>query len=174
MENDMQSRSDAEAREKVYELIADIGVAQLVTVEETGRMRSRPMVAQLTNERDVLWFFTSANTGKVDEIEAHREVMLTYSHPSKQHYVAVRGNAEIIDDKAKVQELWSEPVRTWFPNGPDDSDIALIKVSIKDADYWDSPSSTLVYVYGYAKAVLTGQRPSGGENEHVDFRSHQS
>jgi len=167
----MNSRSDDEGRERVHALISDIGVAQLVTIDRSGRMRSRPMVAQHTGEQDELWFFTSAGSGKTDEIDFNHEVMLAYSHPSKQHYVSIRGRAEMVNDREKIRQLWSEPMRTWFPKGADDPDLSLIKVQIEDADYWDSPSSTLVYVYGYAKALLTGQRPSGGDNEHVDFNT---
>jgi hypothetical protein len=27
-------------------------------------------------------------------------------------------------------------------------------------EYWDSPSSTLIHLYGYAKAALTGSSPT--------------
>jgi general stress protein 26 len=32
-------------------------------------------------------------------------------------------------------------LQTWFSKGLDEPDIALLKVSIKRADYWDSRSS---------------------------------
>lgn len=57
----------------------------------------------------------------------------------------------------------------WFPDGPDDSAIALIEVRVETAEYWDSPSSAMVYAYGYAKARLTGTPPDLGENETVRF-----
>lgn len=167
----MTQHTPDESRRKVHDLISSISVAQMVTVGRDGRLHSRPMVGQQLDHHDELWFFTGAGSSKTDEIDANAEVLLTYSDPSRQHYVAVRGTAHIVRDPSKIHELWPEPLRTWFPKGPDDPEIALIRVSIRDADYWDSPSSTLVHVYGYAKALLTGERPNPGENEHVEFNS---
>ena len=165
----MQERHDHEGREKVFELIKDVQVAQLVTCDEVGRMRSRPMVAQQNEFSGDLWFFTPRSSRKVREIERDGNVLLAYSDPSKQHYVNVRGRASVMIDAGKTRELWSEPMRVWFPKGPDDPDIALIRVHVDDADYWDSPSSTFVHAYGYVKAVVTGERPSPGEVAHVEM-----
>ena len=73
-------------------------------------------------------------------------------------------------DPAKVQSLWSEALRVWFPKGPEDPDITLIKVEVDTAEYWDAPSSAWVYAMGYAKARLTGEPPKDvGENKIVQF-----
>lgn len=165
----MQTRSDEASQRKVMELIADIKVAQMVTLDSSGKMRARPMVAKSDAQDGELWFFTSATSGKIDEIEAHHEVLLSYADPDQQTYVSLRGHAEVLRDHDKVRELWSEPVRVWFPKGVDDPDLALIRVHANEADYWDSPSSTWVHVYGYAKAMLTGERPNPGEVHHVEF-----
>jgi general stress protein 26 len=165
----MQTRTDQAAQDKVFELIKDIRVAQFVTVDRAGKLRARPMVAQQERFDGVLWFFTPAGSGKIDEIEHHREVLLTYSDPGSQSYVSVVGTADVQRDPAKVKELWSEPMRVWFPNGPADPDIALLRVEVREADYWDAPSSTFVHAYGYLKAVTTGQRPNPGETAHVEF-----
>lgn len=165
----MDTRNDQASKSKVLDLISDIRVAQMVTIDPEGKLRSRPMVAQAKQGDNELWFFTPATSGKVHEIAAHHEVLLNYSDPHDQTYVAILGNAEVMHDRSKVHELWSEPMRVWFPKGADDPEIALIRVHVREADYWDSPSSTLVHVYGYAKAVLTGAPPNPGENRHVEF-----
>lgn len=166
----METRTDQAAHDNVFELIKDIGVAQMVTVDRAGKLRARPMVAQQERFEGVLWFFTSAGSGKIDEIEHHGEVLLCYSDPSRQHYVSVVGEAQVHRDPGKVGELWSEAMRVWFPKGPDDPDIALLRVEVREADFWDAPSSTFVHAYGYAKAIATGERPSPGETAHVEFR----
>jgi hypothetical protein len=35
-----------------------------------------------------------------------------------------------------------------------------MKVDVEIAEYWDSPSGSLVMAYGYLKAVTTGKRAS--------------
>ncbi len=80
------------------------------------------------------------------------------------------GTAEVVDDRQKAEDLWSEPLKAWFPDGLDDPHLRLIHVDVDRAEYWDSPSSPIVYAIGYAKAVLTGERADSlGENEQVDL-----
>ncbi len=78
-----------------------------------------------------LWFFSKDGTPKVDEVLHDEHVLLAYSEPKGQNYVSIAGRGEIVRDKAKIKELWSEPVRTWFPKGVDDPAICLIKVTIE-------------------------------------------
>lgn len=165
----MESRQDEEAHRKVFDLIKDIRVAQMVTVSPGGKLHSRPMVARLERFDGELWFFTSAASGKIGDIEETGEVLLTYSDPARQNYVSVEGEGEVIHDSGKATELWSEPMRVWFPKGPTDPDIALVRVKVREATYWDSPSSPFVMVYGYAKAMTTGERPNPGDASHVEF-----
>ncbi|MES3037662.1 MAG: hypothetical protein V4736_07115 [Bdellovibrionota bacterium] len=44
-----------------------------------------------------------------------------------------------------------------------------MKVTVDRAEYWDSPSSTMVKLMGVTKALLTGQRYEGGENKKIDL-----
>jgi general stress protein 26 len=149
-----------EGAEKLYELIKDVKVAMMTTVESDGSLHSRPMWNHLADKAGDLWFFSRAATGKIAELRKDSQVNLAFSDPSSQNYVSVSGQAEIIRDQAKIKELWSEGLRTWFPKGPDDPDIALIRVHPSDGEYWDSPSATVMQIYGYAKAALTGEPPN--------------
>ena len=165
----MKPSDSYEDRMKVWELIKDIRIAILVTVDDEGAMRSRPMAAQQDEFSGDLWFFTDIESGKIDEIEGNPKVLLGYSNPSKQEYVSVNGTASIVRDADKIKSLWSESMRVWFPKGPKDAGIALLKVSIESAEYWDAPSATMLLAYGYVKARLTGERPKGGEHKVVNF-----
>jgi general stress protein 26 len=165
----MENTTNQEAREKVWALIKDIRIALLVTHDEDGRLHARPMAAHHEKFDGELWFFTYASSPKVKEIIANPEVLLSYADPSEQNYVSIRGLAEVVRDRGKIKELWSEILRTWFPKGSDDPNICLLCVKVESAEYWDSPSSTFVHAYGYLKARLTGQAPYPGENRKVTF-----
>lgn len=157
-------------RQKVWELIKEIRIALLVTTGSGGRLHARPMAAMNKVFDGVLWFATREGTPKLDEIADHTQVLLAYSEPKSQDYVSVSGAATLVHDPAQVKALWSEPMRVWFPKGPDDPDITLIKVTVESAEYWDAPSSAWVYATGYAKARLTGESPKDvGTNKVVDF-----
>ena len=156
-------------RQKVWELIRDVKIALLVTSADEG-LRGRPMAAMNKDFDGELWFASRRDAPKLDEIKDDSHVLLAYSEPKDQNYVSVSGTARVLQDTAKVKELWSEPMRVWFPEGPEDPGMALICVSVKSAEYWDAPSSAWVYATGYIKARVTGKAPrDDGENKVVNF-----
>lgn len=165
----MEMRNDQEAREKVIELLKGIPIAMMASKGSDGRMHARPMATSDAKFDGELWFFTDINSPKVEDLRRDPEVLLTYADEDRQHYVSVSGHAEVVRDTAKAKELWSEGVRVWFPKGAEDPSLALVRVTVDSAEYWDSPSSTMVYAYGYLKAVTTGERPHPGENATVRF-----
>jgi general stress protein 26 len=165
----VETRTDAEAKRKVWEMVREVQVAMMVTMDEEGRFRGRPMRGSQKEFDGVLWFFTQAGTPKTDEVNQDERVLLAYSDPSNQNYVSIYGHAETVRDVEMQKRLWSEPMRTWFPGGPEAPEVALLKVTCEGAEYWDSPSSTLVHAYGYIKAVTTGEPPHPGDNDKVDF-----
>jgi general stress protein 26 len=143
---------------KLGELIKDIRVAMLTTVDNEGRLHSRPMETQQSEFDGTLWFFTDSESEKVHELERDRHVNLSYAKPDDQRYVSVSGTASTVRDQAKMKELWSPLHKAWFPKGLDDPNIALLRVDVDRAEYWDAPSSAAVRLFGFAKAVLTGKR----------------
>jgi general stress protein 26 len=155
---------------KLWDLIKDIQFAMMTTVDDdSGVLRSRPMAINQDRFDGQLWFFTYASSHKVLEVRQHQAVNVSFAEPEDQHYVSISGTAELVRDKAKAKELWKEPLRTWFPKGLDDPDLALLKVTVEQAEYWDSPSSTVVHAVGYVKSLVTGEPPKMGENKKLNF-----
>lgn len=76
--------------------------------------------------------------------------------------------SRIIRDQLKSQELWNPFVEAWFPEGPQDPNIVLIRVQADTAEYWDSPWAVGT-VLSLAKTKLTGKRYDGGDNETVQL-----
>ncbi len=118
-----------------------------------------------------LWFFTKKSSPKVGEIQQNLgQVNVSYSDSNKMSFVSVSGKAELVDDKAKLKELWSSYLKVFFPQGLDDPDLTLMKVTANYGEYWDSPSSKMVQLYAMAKAAATKNPKALGENEKVDIR----
>ena len=157
-----------ESIEKLKGLLESIDFAMLTTMAD-GKFRSRPMSTQEMDENGDLWFFTSDETHKVEEIEADSRVLVAYSQPDDNVYVSVFGRAELVKDKAKIEELWNPILKAWFPDGLDDPHLSLLKISVEEAEYWDSPNSKLVQIAGFVKALVTGQRAKGGEHGTVSL-----
>jgi len=150
---------------KLVEKIKDIKIAMMTTVENGQELHSRPMYTSKPEEDGTLWFFTERDSQKVGELRQDQHVSLGYSKPEDNLYVAITGVAQVVTDRAKIKELWSEALRGWFPNGSDDPNIALLKITISKGEFWDSPNSTLLRAYTYVKAVVTGKRHQPGPDE---------
>ncbi|MGI8884197.1 MAG: pyridoxamine 5'-phosphate oxidase family protein [Pyrinomonadaceae bacterium] len=165
---EINEKTREESIEKLKGLIEDIDFAMLTTIAG-GHLRSRPMSTQEYEGDNLLWFFTSDQTHKVDEIEADNRVNLAYSKPDDNVYVSVSGRASVVKDKAKIEELWNPILKAWFPDGLDDPTLCLLKVTIEEAEYWDSPNSKLVQIAGFVKALVTGKAADGGEYGKVSL-----
>lgn len=163
-----QPRSDMEVLAKE---IKGIKIAMLVTSDSDGQLRSRPMATQDTDFNGTLWFFTRDESPKVDAIANDSHVNLSYADPDGNRYVSICGTASIVRDREKMRELWTPSVKAWFPEGLEDPQLALIKVDVVSAQYWDFASKSLVQLAGFVKSVLTGQPLKTDQNKHkIDFR----
>ncbi len=128
---------------KLVTMIEALEVGMLTTEDKNGRLRSRPMATQKV-EDGVLWFFSARDTPKILEVQKDSEVNVSYADPSNQVYISVSGVARVFQDPAKVRELWSSGAQRWFPNGPNDPSLAILKVAITQAEYWDVDKHAMI------------------------------
>lgn len=154
---------------KLGEMIKDIEFAMLTTAETDGTLRSRPMATQQIEFDGDLWFFTRASSPKVDEVQEDHHVNVSYAAPADQRYVSVSGKAQLVRDRQKIEELWNPLYKAWFPKGLDDAELALLKVSVAQAEYWDVPEGRMAQLFGFVKAVATGQTYQAGEHEKINL-----
>lgn len=154
---------------KLAELIKDINMAMLTTVDKDGSLRSRPMSVQEAEFDGNLWFFTQDNSPKAGEIQQEHQVNVSFAKPEDNRYVSISGRATISHDKAKMKELWNPAYKAWFPEGLDDPNICLLKVKVAKAEYWDSPGSAVIHLIGFVKALVTGEEFEPGENEKINL-----
>lgn len=149
--------------EKVAELLRGFRFAMLVTRSSNGETRARPMViANVEDSR--IWFVTGKHSGTVEEIAKDARVTLTLQ--SSSEFLSIVGRAEVRDDRAKLDELWNVAFQVWFPKGKEDPDLALVSVTMEEAEYWDNAGANKVkYFYEAAKALLTGTRPEANDKE---------
>ena len=150
--------------EKLVEMVKDIRSCMLITNPvKAGKLSGRPMGVNTIDEDGTMWFFTQKSSNKVDEIEDDSDVSISIVDDSNSKYLMINGYANIVNDKAKMEELWNPMLKAWFPKGLEDPDMALIKVTPQEADYWDSSSSVMVNMFRMVKAIVTGTESEGGE-----------
>jgi general stress protein 26 len=154
----------------LQEKIVDIRIGMLTTSDPAGTLVSRPMTSQKFDKDGLLWFFTSDLAKVAKEIEYNAAINVSFSSKEDSLYVSVSGNAEIVKDKAMIKEMWNPMVGAWFPEGADDPHVALIKVTVVAADYWNSDKSKMMQLFEMAKAAVTGNPPTGmGEHRKIDI-----
>ncbi|MEO7908344.1 MAG: pyridoxamine 5'-phosphate oxidase family protein [Roseiflexaceae bacterium] len=171
----MDNQADRNASiKKLGELIEDFGIAMLTTIDDDGALRSRPMGTQQIEFDGDLWFFAGASSAKAHEVRRDQRVNISYAKPDQQRYVSVSGTAELVRDQAKIKELWKPIFKAWFPQGLEDPDLGLLKINVEQAEYWDAPSSKVVALIGFVKALATGRQAEIGENEKIDLEHGQA
>jgi len=154
--------------EKVLDIIEDVQIAMMTTVDDQGNLVSRPMAALQVDEDGTIWFFTKRSSPKVDQIDNNENrVNLSFASVSDADYVSVSGRAQELNDRAKIDELWNPMAKAWFPEGKDDPDLVLLKVHTDMAEYWSANDSKMVRLFQQATAAITGNPPDMGENEKV-------
>lgn len=151
---------------KLGELIEDIHTAMLTTFNDAeGMLMSRPMAPQEMCEKGAIWFLTDPNSNKVK----HLQVMnLGFSNEVDGTYVSISGHGELVDDRARIESLWTPFARPWFPDGVDSSNLALLKFVPHSAEYWDSTHSKMVRMLAMAASIVAGKQIGMGEHGNLN------
>lgn len=150
-------------REHFLSVLKKFRTAMLVTHTGSHGFHARPMAIAAMEDDGRLWFFTGANSPKAHEIELDSEVYLT-AQDDNDAFLTLSGRAVLIGDRQKIAQLWREPFRVWFPDGPDDPNIELIAVRPERGEYWDNTGfGGAKYFWEATKAYISGTTPDADD-----------
>lgn len=125
------ARTTAPGLRKLAELIEAVGPGMLASIDDAGRLSSRPMSPLELDASGALWFFARRGAGCAGNVN------LTFVQPDQALYLSVSGEATAVEDRRRIDNLWSSTARIWFPAGPADPDLLLLRVDILVASCWD-------------------------------------
>lgn len=172
-----KNTSTAKKLDEMYELIDGIETAMLTTQRADGLLVTRPMATQQRGPLGDLWFATSVETHKVEEIRANPQVCVGYYNDGTKEWVSVSGSATISQDRDKIRELHEPDWKAWFGDeggdrdgGPDDPRLALIVVDAHAVHYMKAKHGRARTLFEITKGVLTGTQPDIGREEHISRR----
>jgi general stress protein 26 len=154
-----------EAIKKMQKLTEEVRICMFCTLTSQDRSQTRPMSTIKADDQGILWFFSSKASHKVDELKQDHDVQLFYSHPGKDSYLTVYGKANVMYDRAKIEELWNPILKAWFPEGKDDPNLCIIRVEPGEAYYWDNEQSKMMEFLGIIAAAVTGKPGLAGSKE---------
>jgi general stress protein 26 len=108
-------------------------------------MRGRPMSnnGQVEYDGDS-WFFSARDSGKVREIQTDPRVGLAYVATDRGTWISIEGRASVVDDDARKRALWQDDLQDWFPHGPDDDSVVLLKVRADRVHVWTDGQELVV------------------------------
>jgi general stress protein 26 len=151
---------------RVWDIIEKVGVGMLTTRFDGG-LRARPLEPRPDRKEGVIYFVTDLRGSKDDEIEAAPEVCLVVIDHKEKAYLSISGHASVMRDSAKAAAIWKKTDNVWWPDGPSDPNVRVLRLVPEKAELWDGPSNSAVAAFEFAKARITGEKPNLGENRKV-------
>ncbi|MCW1923656.1 pyridoxamine 5'-phosphate oxidase family protein [Luteolibacter arcticus] len=123
---------------KIQEIVGKAPNCFFSTMAPNGTTDTRPMNVRQVDETGNLWFLSSHDSLKNEELGALPLVELYFQGSTHSDFMHLKGRATISRDRAKIEELWEPVIRTWFTEGKDDPRITVIKVEPTEGYYWDT------------------------------------
>jgi general stress protein 26 len=155
--------------DRVWDLIESNSIGMLTTQFEGG-LRARPLDARPDREAGAIFFITDVRGHKDDEITAKPDVCFVVIVPKDNFYLSITGRASVSRDPDRAKQIWKKLDDMWWKGGPDDPNARVLRIEPITAELWDGPSNSLVAVYEFAKARITGEKPCLGENRKKTVR----
>ena len=143
-----------EAVKKIREIAKDANICMFETDLSNVPLMGRPMATQEVDDDGSIWFMSDKNSDKNTDVKKDDRVQLFYSHTGNYEYLSIYGTAEIVNDRSKIEELWTPMAKTWFKEGKDDPNISLIKVTPEGAYYWDTKNNKMVSLIKFAMGAI--------------------
>jgi general stress protein 26 len=151
---------------RVWNILERHGVGMLTT-QFAGGLRARPLEARPDRDIGAIFFVTDVRGLKDDEIEAEPDVGFVVIDESENAYLSISGRAEVTRDSILAARIWKKTDDVWWPGGPDDENVRVIRIEPTRAELWDGPKWKAVAMFEFAKARLSGEKPNLGENRKV-------
>lgn len=140
--------------DKIQEVVKDVKFAMMSTTNKKGDIHAWPMTTSETSiGAKEIWFIGDKTSDVVKDIQDDARIGLTYASTDAKNYVSISGDAELVTDTDKLDELWSPVYNAFFAHGKEDENLQLIKVVPHGAECWISGNS-LVNIFKMATAAV--------------------
>lgn len=125
---------------------------------------SRPLTC-VEVEGDRLSFLVDRTTDWAQAVAEGRAVIhATVADERKNTWVAMNGDASIVQDQAEIDRLWNPGADAYFDKG--DPAVAVLRIDVADGEYWDGPSGRIGAALQMLKAKF-GDAEDAGEQGRI-------
>jgi general stress protein 26 len=144
-EENREDLSGPEAVEQVRAIVEKAETCFFCTSRRVdGSSGARPMNVREVDSAGNLWFLSSVDSHLNQELTLDSSVTLYLQGSPHSDFLQINGRATMTTDKARIKELWTPIIKTWFTEGVDDPRITVIKVTPLDGYYWDTKHGNFV------------------------------
>lgn len=103
---------------------------------------TRPMTAQVEDDRSRLWFFTAKDNALVKTLgSGSGRAIATFASKGHDVFATFHGELRVDNDPAAIERLWNRFVAAWYPGGKTDPTLALLRLDGERAEIWLEGSS---------------------------------
>lgn len=166
----IKNLTNREAIDKFQEIVSHESICLFTTRLTEVPLTTRPMAVQKVCDQGNFWFMSRDDSEKNTEIAQDPRVQLFISNRSNYEFLSVYGHATVTRDREKIDELWSEIAKAWFPEGKDDPHLTVIKVTPEEGFYWDTKDGKLVSMIKIAASAVTGKTMVEGVEGTISVR----
>jgi general stress protein 26 len=101
---------------------------------------TRPMTAQVDGEGDnrKIWFFAAQSEDLVKRLDRSNRAIATFAAKGHGLFASISGALVLDNDRAVIERLWNPMIASWYKDGKDDPDLALIRFDADKADVWEA------------------------------------
>ena len=168
--SEIKNLTQQEAIEKFKEIVKHEAICLFTTRLTEIPLTTRPMSVQKVCNQGNFWFLSSSDSEKNHDIEMDQRVQLFFTNPSKYEFLSLYGTASITRDRGKIDELWTNIAKAWFPGGKDDPKVSVIKVTPEQGFYWDTKDGKLVSMIKILASAVSGKTLEEGVEGTISVR----
>lgn len=157
--------------EELHSLVRSFDWAQFITRGADGHFHARPMALQPPDDDGLLWFVTWRDSQKcVDLTSDSRCGLALHDLNQRSSWVSISGTGEVLGDRRLLDEKWRPAWTLWFPAGPRDPDVVLIRFTPEYAEYVHPATGRLKVLWSMAKSLITGIPAEPAPRRTLDLR----
>lgn len=149
------------SQQDVVDRLRDADVVMLTTALPDGTLLSHPMTIQGVDDDADVWFFVGLQGDQADALR-HGGPHVNLAIADAGSWLSVAGHAAFVEDRAVIDQLWNEQALAYFPQGKDDPNLGLMRVTSDSAQYWGLPGGKVAGLAQIVKSKVVGDRPPGG------------
>ena len=157
-----------EARDRMWDEIDDVRVGMLGLTGSDQHLQ--PMTAYTDREANALWFISASDTDLVRATASLSGARYVTGGKDGDFWVDVTGRLSVVEDQAKLDELWNAFAAAWFKDGKESPRVTLLRMDLSEAAIWMNEASKLGFLWEVAKANLDeDETPDVGSHVVVEF-----